>query len=338
MGMAEHLIEPQREYNRTRSKMLEVRDLMANPKWAVLRGSGVQSINDQVGEVVEYNMPGAKPEPLTALVDHQLFQLDMDATVRDLQSIGAQQDVTQAKAPSGVKSGVALSLLQEQDDRVIGPTVRSFERGMEDVGQRLLRLAAVHYTEPRLLHQYGQDRVQDTIYFKGADLRENDNVVVIPGSMAPKSKAAEMEKVFNAMQLGMIDMMDPTIRRMAFRAINLGEAEGLFDEMDADERRARIENELFSHPKPDELLPQVQEFDDHMIHSRVHKALMKSDTFELLPPFIQSAIIQHWQAHERYIQQALMAQMQLQAAQRGGPGEKGQPSAPAQKQGQKNQQ
>lgn len=334
MSMVEHLLDSQRELNKQRSMLLEDIEYMGRPKWKNPSGNGLNTIVlGGVGEILEYDRTVGEPTQIETKVNPALYEVGAGMCTGDMQMIGGQQDVSMAKPAPGARSGVAISLLQEQDDRLIAPAVRSFERGFGQLGRMMLRLGARHYDEPRLIGLTGEGRLQDARMFLGQDLRENDNAVVIPGSMAPRSKAAEQQKILEVLQIpGIVNLADPRERRIVMRAMEIGQSDGIFDAFLAHCRRARQENEMFLRRNPAQGNPIVGEFDDDAAHLQEHLLALTGDDFENLDVFSQEAFKAHVRKHQERMQQAMMMQMQMAEAQKGGPGEKGQPSQPRQSQ------
>lgn len=330
-GMIEELLYPQMEFNRTRRVAHEIRDLLGQPKVTAERGSGVGPITSDAGQMVWHNRGFPAPAYMQVTTDHQMHELIANHCLDDLNTSAAQQDVTQAKGEPGVRSGIAIQMLQEQDDRAIGPAVKSGERAIEAVGQMILRFAAKYYDAPRVINIHGEGRFGDVLYFQGSDLRGNDNVVITAGSLMPRSPAVEMEKMSTAWQAGMLNPQNPIHLRLALKTLNVGNSDQLFAQLEADERRASIENILFSSPDPESGFPQVRDFDDHMVHIEVHNQYRKSDSYEMASPEQQTVCDAHVAVHEQHLMLAMQAQMEMQASQKGAPGEKGTASQPAEK-------
>lgn len=334
MSLVELLVDSQRELNKQRSMMMEDIQYMGRPKWINPKGNGLNVITDDVGEFIEFDRMVGPPVQVDVKVNPQMHEVGIQQTFGDMQMLAAQQDVSMARTQQGgAKSGVAISLLQEQDDRAIAPAVRSFERGMQVVGKMMLRLAARHETEPRLIGLTGEGKMQDAMIFLGRDLRENDNAVVIPGSMAPRSKAAEMEKIQGMLAVpNLVNLANPMERRLVFRALEVGDSDEMWIGYLAQCRRARQENEMFLRPTPGRGSPVVQEFDDDDAHLESHIAALCGDDFEYLDVFQQEVFKAHVRKHQERKMQAMQMQMMMEAATRGGPGEKGQASQPRQSQ------
>lgn len=73
----------------------------------------------------------------------------------------------------------------------------------------------------------------------------------------------------------------------------------------------------------------VMKWENHEVEARECVAFMYTEEFRKLDPERQALISQHWEQHMAFVQQALEAQMRMQALLKGTPGEKGQASQPA---------
>lgn len=326
-GVVEELLQPQIEYNRSRTIYHQIRDLTGSPKMLSPKGSMIGPVTDQPGQIIQYNPQFPPPSFLQIQTDHALHQGISQGLVDDFATLGMQQEATQAQAPPGVKSGIALARLQEQDDRAIAQAVKGLENAMESLGSMCLQFAEKYYTARQVIALHGMDRFQDVLYFKGSDIRGNTRVVIREGSLMPRSPSVDVARVGEAVQMGALNPMNPVHQRLILGTMRTQNAEPLFAHLEADERRSEIENEKFTRwPPPKEGYPQVRDFDDHSVHKDIHDRFRKSDRYELLPPILKQAIDAHVSIHEQFLQQAMMAQMQMSAMQRGKPGQKGQPS------------
>lgn len=330
-GMVSDLTPIQSELNRSRTIVHQIRDLMGQPKWGLEKGCGVNVMTSEPGQMVWINRGYQMPVPLAPNLSgvDSLHELVTQHLIDDLNTIASQQDVTQAKVPQGVRSGVAIQMLQEKDDSVLAPAARSLETAIENLGSLVLKFASKYYKDYRLVSLHGTERAQDVQYFRGDDLRNNDRVLIRPGSLMPKSRASEAEKVLELVQLQVLNPMDRQHLRMITKALDLGDAASLFTELEASERRAEIENERFRLKGANEPFPVVRDFDDHEAHLAIHNRFRNSDTYEMLPPAVQEAVDAHCTIHEQMVAAKLQQQMAMQAAMRGAPGEKGEASQPS---------
>jgi hypothetical protein len=342
MSTIEHLLGPQRDYNRGRHQLNLQRDYYGNPQWMAPKGSLTNKpIRNDFGDVWEYDRTkGAptllSPPPVAPATVESIMQ-----AISDMQMIAAQSDPTQGKAPAGVRSGVALQSLQERDQLVIGPSIADLESGYELAGSNMLKLAHAFMKMPRCIAIYGETRQADLVWFRGLDLNGNTHVRVKAGSMMPKSRAETMQRILDMVQLGALNpAMNPQDRRIVMKAMEVGGFDKMFLEEDLDRRRANHENMMFSRPSPDPMFayPGVDVDDDHAAHLEEHLKFKKTDEFERLPPLRKQLLNAHMMEHKMAMADAMQAQFAMQQATQGPggggqegsqPRELGKPSAPA---------
>lgn len=322
MSTIEHLLGPQREYNRGRHQLNLQRDFHGTPQWIAARGSlSGKPLRNEFGDVWEYDKNSSPPILVNPPAVAPATVESVAAAVNDMQMIAAQSDPTQGRAPKDVRSGVALRALQERDQLVIGPAITDLEKGYEQTGRNLLLIAHKKMTIPRAIHIYGETRQADIVLFRGADLNGNSHVRVRSGSMMPKSKAETMEMVLELLQLGaLVPNANAQDRRTVYKALEIGGVDKMFLEEDLDRRRAGHENMMFSRPSPDPMFayPGVDVDDDHQAHIEEHLKFKKTDEFERLPPMRKQLFNAHVMEHKMAIADAMAGMMAAQQAMAGG--------------------
>lgn len=334
-GLVEHLIDPQRDYNRAREQMQAIRDIMATPQWLMPETAQMRSVRNDYGDFWVYRSRfGGKPElQQPPSVSGYHVETEQQA-VFDMQTISAQSDASQAQVPEGVRSGVALRALQEQDMMVMGPTIEEMEDGWQEDAKRTLGLTWKFLDEETSIVIYGDSRLADVHIFKGEDLNGNMQVRVRPGSMTPKSQAATQQMMIDMTMAGMLNPGDPDQHQKMMKTMEVGGMDDLYFTRDQDRRRASIENYMFWKPDPKgkAAFPDVDDDDDHETHLQEHLKFKKTDAFELLPPARKFAFEAHMMKHRRAQAAVIQAQMALMQMSTGGgsppkpPGEASQPA------------
>lgn len=339
-GLLEHLIDAQEDYNTTRTQLMQQRDILSHPQWVQERNAQVGPKVNDYGYFLEYE--GKKPDLIQPPALSQTHVVNLDYAKSDMQMIAAQSDVSQARVPEGVRSGVAIRYLQEQDQMVLGPTVEDMEDGWQEVNRKILTLTWKFADRPKMIRTYGEFQQADITIYKGSQLNGNVFVRLERGSMMPRSKAFVMQHMMDLVQNGILNPMNPEDRELIIGKMDVGGADKLFRERNADKRRATIENYMFWKPQPDERgqprpFPDVMDYDDHQVHVATHRAFMKTDVFENWPPYRKMAFQAHIQKHEQMLAQFMEAAMMMQAGPQGPgggspPKEPGKASQPAEKQ------
>lgn len=328
MSLVEQLREPQYQRNLARSQIAEHRNLMSFGKWVAPRGHGIPKtgFTSEPGEVLEYNpaLPAPTmvvPPPLPAYVNESVIMTD-----QEMQDIAAQQDVTEAKAPSSVRSGVAISLLQAKDREVLAVPKKRLWRSDRMAGEMLLKIIQKQYDEIRTLQIVGQGRMFELKDFRGADLAGHTSLRIFAEGSMMDSRAARTQNILDFVQLGVIDPKVPEEKRALLSVLEIGDIRGYTSQMLADEKRARAENAAMAATTP--VIPKVEWFDDHGVHLTTHMNLLKSPQYMTLDPMLQASISAHARQHLDLIMQAQAQAQTDEENKRGKPGEKGQASQP----------
>lgn len=331
------------ELDKTISQLLENRDYMLNPMWMIPEQCQVRKIKSQPGGEVRYvhvrdvpppsQLPGV---PMPTQIENLVIGLRDQ--ILDISGMG---EVSRGRVPAGVRAGNMLAFLQEEDESKIAPTVENLEDGISMEASLTLCRFAQFYHVNRLLRAYKPGGQADIRNFKGADLRNNTDVVVQAGSALPKLKASRQQYVMQLVEFG-IEKDPKRIRDM----LELGEGEP--DEVDLAFAQADRENEIMmgigmsaptSQPKL-ELAPTsedltagepssensmaipVKTWHNHEAHLKRHYRIMSTADFERLQlshPDIVRVFDEHTHAHEEAMKQIQMQQLQMMLAARGGP-------------------
>ena len=228
------------ELDKAVSQVIAVKDYMANPMWLVATQHRIKGkIRSKAGNIVRYvhvpNVPPPAPlpgVPMPAQVENLIVAL------RDqILEVAGQGETSRGRVPSGVRSGVAVAYLQEEDDTRLGPTTENLEDFTANMGSLVLSRLGQYYHIPRLLRLYRRDGTFDVLKFKGADLRGNTDVVPVAGSALPRSKAARQQNILDMVGMGV--PIDPK-KIMDMLEIGYGEP----DDTDKAIQQANRENQL----------------------------------------------------------------------------------------------
>lgn len=323
MSTVEHLIGPQREYNRSRQQIIKQRDILSVPQWLAPIGAlSKNAVRNEEGDIWEYNPRVGKPELVQPPALGQAQVVSGQQAQADMQTIASFSDASLGQMPQGARSGNAVMMLTERDNLAIGPVVTDQEKSWERSGTNLLKLSWKFMEIPRAVAIYGEAKQADLRYFRGSDMNGNTRVWVRAGSMTPKSKAQTFELLTNLMQVGTLNPADPREKRLVLETLEVGGIDRLYHLQDAARRRARIENLMFSKPDPDPnfAFPDVTQWDDHQSHFEEHLAFLYTDEYELLDPMIKLMFQAHLNKHIGAIAQMMEAQAALAGAAGAGPG------------------
>lgn len=231
------LIEPQREFNRTRSQVIEAKNRMAKPQLLAPQGSiDPEKITTQPGQVILYRPGFNPPSPLPLQPIPSYVLQELDRTISDMEDISSQHQISRGQAPNGVTAATAISYLQERDDSPLTSTYQSIEAGWEKIAKHTLSHVNQFWDIARVVSGTGVDGIYDAITLKGSEIASGLDIRMEAGSALPISKAAKQAFLMDAMKMGFVDP------NKGLSLLNLGGLDKLYDELRTDERQAKREN------------------------------------------------------------------------------------------------
>lgn len=299
------LVPLQKEYNRTKSQIIEAKNLMAKPQLTAQQGAiDVKKLTSEPGLVITYRPGFQPPEPLPMQNLPSYVMESLDLIQRDMDDISSQHEVTKGRTPPGVTAATAIAYLQEEDDSKLSSTISSLEEAVEKVGTHLLKWVRKNWTQARTVKILGDEQMHEAYQFKGADLRDNTSVTVESGSASPRSKAAKQAFI---MELGKLGWIPPD---KALRYLDMAESGALYRDMHIDQRQSQREN-IIMYQNWKEIIPSmvdeatgepmgtlpVNTWDNHQVHILEHNNFRKRQAFEMLPEEAQEVFERHVNMH-----------------------------------------
>jgi hypothetical protein len=270
----------------------------------------LQYVAGPKGQTPGYLDPPTFPAQLPAILE---FLLQM------WQDISGVHEVSKGQLPSAGISGVAISLLQDQDDTQLGYAIGEIEEGLADMMEQHLENIRRFVNFEMLADGLGDSQRQARL-FKGTDLHEGVSVSVIPGSALPKAPAALQAMAKEAWLGGymMDEYNQPDWRRLQV-IMGLGNEDRLFDELQQDKNNASLEEDTilamapeeillvlayvkFAGILPEEFLP--RRYDDHIVHEMRHKRRLKELRERMAQgdsratPEVLILLELHWEMHQ----------------------------------------
>lgn len=311
------LIPLQREYNRTRSQVIEAKNRMARPQLLAFKGSiDPAKITTEPGQVilVRPGMPMPQPMPLQPLPNYVLQEFDLIKA--DMEDISGQHQVSKGSAPPGVTAATAISFLQEKDDSLLSHTYASIEYGFEKIARQSLSHVVQFWDMQRTVKTTGTDGSFDALTLKGADIASGTDVRMEAGSALPTSKAARQALLMDLMKFGYIQPND------GLKMMDIGGVQKLYQQLKVDEAQAQRENLRMRKLTPEDIqmyqqqaqmqpevdaktgeplapgpIVPVNTWDNHAVHIEVHNRFRKTQAFESLPDEIKAEFEEHVSMH-----------------------------------------
>lgn len=209
----------------------------------------------------------------------------------ELDDIMGVHDVSRGTAPvNSPDSGLGISILVEQDTTPIGRLVKETAIAWGKVASMVLQCYAANATETRkaVISASVAGQAPETVSWTGADLMNQVKATVPQESMAPRSKAQQMQLAQTMMTMGLITSIEQFIK-----VSEMPDEVGVLEAVSPDVAKARRENHKMALGEP--VIPAA--FDEHVKHNVEHLNFMKSPRWDTLTPEAQQIFLVHLEGH-----------------------------------------
>lgn len=336
------LIPLQKEYNKKRSQMIEIQNMMGKPKLIYQQGSlNPKKISSEPGQAIPYVAGYEKPDVLPPAEVSTSMISEIEKLQQEFDDISGQHEISRGSAGPGAlpTAATAIAYLQEQDDAKLNYQVASIENACETFGSHYLIMASHYWDDDRLIKTTGRNNTFEALHWKKGMLKGNTDVKTQTGSALPYSKAAKQALVTEMMQNGFLDP------QTGLEMMNFGGMDKAIEDSLIDKRQAMRENlkmaeipesmlKLLLEPAPGPggeppfeqpgmdgkpmqfngdgtpFQPQppipVNSWDNHEEHIHWHNHYRKSQEFELLPELNKKAYELHVQLHQMVLQSQMI--------------------------------
>lgn len=322
-SVIERCIPIQRRYNALRNRKAEYLNLVTIGQWYAPEGmiEDESVLNNEPGNIIRFRNigNGMRPEPVQFPSLPNSFEMEEQTLMRELTAVSGVSELSRfSEAPSGVKSGVALSIANEQDDTRISLTTSQLENASVNLGKKWLRLYRQFAQEPRLIRYVGADAEIDLLHWTASDLR-SDDVIIDNSSALSETPAQRRQMVYDLMATGLFNRPETNpftnegVRKV-LEMLEFGHWEtGVNEDEELQEAKAKRENRQLLEGM---LLP-TNEYDNDDVHIREHyRFMMSADYDEILSSpeggYLDHVFKAHVQMHRQKQQQAMMQQMMME--------------------------
>lgn len=283
---------------------------MANAIWLLPRGSNVSRLTGEEGLYVQYDplATGHKPERAAGTPIGQDMLLIRNQKKAEMDEVFGLYEVARGEAPRGVTAYAALQLLDERAQQGQSNLFDNWALGWMEWSRQNINIAREYWDEQRTLALgFGRWAVQK---FDRAQIQGGIDIAVDLGMNRPTTLIAKAARIGQAIQQGLVNVMDPQVRYLALRALGIPE---LMPDYNKDFIKAgRVLDQILSAMTPAELPPPPQPFDTHPIHLFVLRQFEIDEQFDQIEPWKQQAILMRAALHFQAMQMA-MAQQGMRA-------------------------
>jgi len=281
--------------NASWSSIIEHMKQAGNARLWIPEGSvdNVADLSDLPGESVEY-IPVNGQRPLyEAPPSMPAWWIQQPGMLGDaMDDVLGGHDVSRGNAPAGIESGIALSILSENDDTPVGRFGKNLSDMWGRVATQVLQMYEVNVKDTRQAGiQMPDAKIPQLIAWSGNTIAGHTNAKVPADAHSTRGRAAQAAWALQLYDRGVIQS-PLELSKVA----DLPNQSMLLNATDPDTARALRENAFLSAGNP----RTVDVIDDHTNHIFHHRNFCRSERYEHLDQQIQELIRMHMMAHELY--------------------------------------
>lgn len=310
-ALVTHARPLQDQYNRTITKRADWVNKMLTGKYIAAKGHGLiqEAINDQSGEVVEYdNVPGCPPPSAMSIPVIPSYAYEESKEIKsDLNYIMGLSEVSRGQLPSASIPAVGIQLLLEQDETRMGIETEQHEHSWARVGKLILMHIDAFCETPRDLKVKGKTKDDLKIkQYQGSDLKKNFDVQVVRGSTVPNSKIIKRQEILNLYTQGLLgDPHDNATRDKVLGMLQYGEEGEVWEDNHLDMMQIQRDIENIEEG----IVPEVDPKDNHKAHLIQKNRYRKSEKYLELAPPLQQLLQANIDAHAKILTQQMNPQL-----------------------------
>lgn len=282
----------QAHINNLTSMIMRNQYMAAHPKWFVPFGS----INlDTLGNdltIVQYR--GAQSPVLSQAnpTGSETYNL-RKIIIEEMGQIMGVHGVSRGEPPPGIKAGVALQFLAEQEHERQNAFIANYNDFIKRIAQKSISVMAQYYEkdDQRIIGLVGSEQKNLGKYLDPTHLTKPLAVKIQNASSLPKSVAARTQQIIDLNQSfpGMFS------QEQVVDMLDLGKVQRFYDQATSAVRCAEETFEMMIDGMP---VSEPQEYEDHIQHWKVFSAKIQEHSFKQLPEEKQTLIKNHLMARE----------------------------------------
>lgn len=321
-SILKRLIPIQRRYNSIKNRKKEFLNRAAIGQLTYEEGSIDEELLEEdglsPGQAIAYKRGFNPPQYMNSASLPSTFESDEAGCNNDFNRISGVSEISRdSSAPTGVNSGIALSVLQEQDDTRISLSANNIQNARIEQGKMRLRLLKQFASLPRIAKTYNKNDMPDVIHWTKNDLTSFD-VYIDNNSSLSDTPAQRRQMIFDLMGAGLFN--DPETGALTregqskiFEMLEIGDWENFDDKANIHVDKTKRENMMMLQGH----VPQAKSYDDDIIHVREHNNMRLTAEFEemltenqQLDMIFEEHITQHLKALQEQAKQEQMQQAQ----------------------------
>ena len=303
ISIIERLIPIQRAYNTVKNRKHEYLNRLSLGVMAVEEGSiDLDNLEDEglaPGKVLIYRQGSTPPMMMNPGTVPSEFRNEEDRLLAEFINISGVSDfLSSSNIVSDNLSGVALSLLIEQDDTRLSITAEAIRNSVRKVGQHILRLYRQFATTKRLKRISGENGEIERLSFSGSDITSDDLVFDTENELND-TPANRKNMAIELLKLGLLTdengNISPMTKNKILEIMGFGNWETARCLDDLHIKKASKENQKVSENKDIE----VDESDKHSLHIEEHIRCLIGNEFKISDKQ-KDKLNEHIKTHRQY--------------------------------------
>ena len=284
-------------YNNLTNLILRNLLLVSHPKWMVPAGSvALDKLGNDV-TIVQYKGPTPPQLAVSQTTPPEVYNF-RNMLKEEFQQISGVFGVSRGEPPPGIKAGVALQFLSEQESERYNELVLKWNETIRQVAELTLSVAHDYYDESddRMIRVLGKNNEYMTEFFKVADLNSDYDIRIQNSSALPKSVAARTQTLLDLSER----FPDKFTGEQVIDMLDLAQSDKFVDAATVAVRTAEAETEKLLEIESERAAAmEPQEFENHLVHWRVHTKQIQEFSFKYKTnPDKQKNLVDHVTAHE----------------------------------------
>ena len=281
-------------YNNLTNVILRNQVMTSHPKWVFPAGSvRKESLGNDI-TLVEYKGPVAPHLAQQNPTPSEVFNF-RSSLKEEFQQISGIFGVSRGDPPPGIKAGVALQFLAEQENERSNEMVLKYNEWIRQSAIKTLERCGDNYEpdDKRMIMVIGQQNKWMSTFFDVKYLSRKYDVRVQNASALPQSKAARTQYLLDLNE----QFPQQVSPEMVLDFLDISQPEKFIDYNTASVRAAEAENESMMQGVGE--LNDPQNYEDHIMMWKIHVKQMREWSFKNQTPVeIQEQMKAHVMAHE----------------------------------------
>lgn len=287
-------------YNNLTNMILRNILLVSHPKWMVPAGSvALDKLGNDV-TIVQYKGPQPPALAVAQVTPPEVYNF-RQMLKEEFQQIAGVFGVSRGEPPPGVKAGVALQFLSEQESERYNELVLKWNELIRGIAEMTLSVAHDFYDESddRMIRVLGKNNEYMTQFFKAADLNHDYDIRIQNSSALPKSVAARTQTLLDLNQ----QFPNEFTAEQVIDMLDLAQSDKFVEAATVSVRTAEAETERLLEVSREEASGlEPQEFENHLTHWKIHTKQIQEFSFKYKTPKDKQAnLIDHVLVHEMFM-------------------------------------